>query len=117
MSDQLGSVELTTNGTRKATDVERSNLVNDGPDTLSALSVDERLEALMETIRTWDWRADPGGAGLPPADEATRAAGVLAATATTEAREDMEPSPVQSAGRHPVVLARTDGPSRHGSSR
>lgn len=121
MSDQLGSVELTTNGTRKATDVERSNLVNDGPDTLSALSVDERLEALMETIRTWDWRADPGGAGLPPADEATRAAGVLAATATTEAREDMEPSPVQSAvdtrsfSLEPMVPPVTDLPDKSDS--
>ncbi len=101
MSDHLGSIGLTTNGTRRATDVERSNLVHEGPDTLGALSVDERLEALMETIRTWDWRADRGGAGPPPADETTRAAAVLAATTTTEAREDMEPlahvaSPVQS---------------------
>jgi len=110
MKDQVSLVGVTTNGTRKANDAEPPNPSHEGPETLSAQSVDERLEALMETIRTWDWRAAPVEAGPPPADETTLTAPGLATTASAQVREDLEPlttgpPPVQStADTRSVVL-------------
>ena len=59
------------------------------PSTHSQL--DERLEALMETIRTWDWRASSVGAGLRPTDESASSVSAAATTAIAEVRADSEP--------------------------
>ena len=72
MSDHLGHVEVPTNGTRKVTDAEPPKASDQAPASfVDGPSVDERLDALMETIRTWDWRAASVEAGPPPADAAT----------------------------------------------
>ena len=55
--------------------------------------------SLMETIRTWDWRAAPVQAGPPPADETASTVSALTATAPAEHRE--QPSVVQ--GERSVV--------------
>ena len=100
MNDESGPVGVTTNGIRKGHDAEPSKSTHEGTETIAAQSVDERLEALMETIRTWDWRADFVEAGPPRVDEKVRTASVLAAAA--EMPEDFEPTiygplPVQGA--------------------
>ena len=108
MNDQLGPIEVTTNGTAntsgtgKVTDGEPPKPTHEGPPSRSAQSVDEHLAAIMETIRTWDWRASSVEAGPPPADATTVTVSGLGKTATAEVREDLEPltsglPPVQSA--------------------
>jgi hypothetical protein len=46
MSDEVSDAQVSTNGTRTLT-----------PGTPRAASIEDRLAALRETIRTWDWRA------------------------------------------------------------
>ena len=57
MSDQLGSVGTTTNGNHPATDAQPTSAESDLARAYRTQSVDERLESLMQTIRTWDWRS------------------------------------------------------------
>jgi len=83
----LGHVEVTTNGTRKVTDAEQPENVHEAPRPLNGQSMDERLDALMETIRTWDWRAAPVEAGPPPANRTASTVSALTATAPAEHRE------------------------------
>ena len=90
VNDDLGSVGVSTNGLRRVDDAETSRPIPDGPETIGVQSVDERLEALMETIRTWDWRAAAVESGPPRVDEEMSAASVIAATA--ERPEDYEPT-------------------------
>ena len=71
MNDRFGPVGVTTNGTHKVNGAEHPMPAHEGPESLSARSVDERLEALMETIRTWDWRAASIEAGSPRPREDT----------------------------------------------
>ena len=109
VNDPLGHVEITTNGSHKVSDHEAPEPSHEGPPPLSAQSVDERLEALMETIRTWDWRAAAVEAGPRPADEAVSTVSGAATTAIAEVREDLEPfayrsSPVQSAADTQTVV-------------
>jgi hypothetical protein len=109
VNDPLGHVEITTNGSHKVSDHEAPEPTHEGPLPLSAQSVDERLEALMETIRTWDWRAAAVDAGPRPADEAVSTVSGAATTAIAEVREDLEPfayrsSPVQSAADTQTVV-------------
>jgi hypothetical protein len=82
MSDQLGSIGTTTNGKHPIADTESTSVESQGAQPYSAQSVDDRLEALMQTIRTWDWRSssvekDPltnSGAGEPVAATQIRSA-------------------------------------------
>ena len=60
-------IEATTNGTHKVTDAEPSKPIDEAPQSLNGSSVDERLDALLQMIRTWDWRTAPVAAGPPPA--------------------------------------------------
>jgi hypothetical protein len=57
VSDQLGSVGTTTNGNHPSPDAQPTPAGGQGARPDSTQSVDERLEALMQTIRGWDWRA------------------------------------------------------------
>ncbi len=101
MNDHSAYVGVPTNGTGHVTDAEplkptQEGLTSFGPPSLAAPprrtpSVDERLEALMETVRTWDWRAGSLEAGPPRADQATLPVSDLAMTATAEGREDSRP--------------------------
>jgi len=107
MNDQPGHGGVTTNGTSRVTDAESLNPTYERPPSLSARplnaqSVDERLEALMEVVRTWDWRAVSVEARPAPALETTRTVSDLAIAATAQAREDLQPliygpSPVECA--------------------
>jgi len=107
MNDQPGHGGVTTNGTSTVTDAESLNPTYERPPSLSARplnaqSVDERLEALMEVVRTWDWRAVSVEARPAPALETTRTVSDLAIAATAQAREDLQPliygpSPVECA--------------------
>ncbi len=57
MSDQLGSVGTTTNGKHPVADAQPTSAGGQIERPYNPQSVDERLEALMQTIRKWDWRS------------------------------------------------------------
>jgi hypothetical protein len=57
MSDQPGAIGTTTNGNHPSADPEPTSAGGRIARAYSTQSVDERLEALMQTIRTWDWRS------------------------------------------------------------
>ena len=113
VNDPLRHLEITTNGTHKVTDHEPAEPRHEGAPPLNAQSVDERLEALMETIRTWDWRAASVRADLRPTDESVSSASAAATTAIAEVRADSEPvtkvaSPIENgADTQSVVLEQT----------
>ena len=70
MSEQSGSLGTTTNGKHPIADTGPMSLGMQGAQPDSEQSVDGRLEALMQTIRTWDWRSpsadsDPANIGEP----------------------------------------------------
>jgi hypothetical protein len=111
-------IGVTTNGTHRVTDAEPSNPIDDSPQSLNASSMDERLDALLQMIRTWDWRTAPAATGPPPAEVAASTvaastASPLTTPASAQVREDSEPhtrgaSPAQSiADTQPVMLVGT----------
>jgi hypothetical protein len=63
MSDDVSDTEVSRNGTR-----------TQAPQPLDMASIDERLAALRETVRTWDWRAALLDAPPPPTEDASTAA-------------------------------------------
>jgi hypothetical protein len=70
MSEQSGSLGTTTNGKHPIADNEpTTSLGAQRAQPYSAQSVDERLEALMQTIRTWDWRSPSAEPDPPPVGE------------------------------------------------
>ena len=86
MSDQLGHVEVATNGNRSATEPSEHShgtpsLATDG------LSTEERLNQLMETIESWDWRTAPAKADESSLSEATTTASALMTPAPPEVHE------------------------------
>jgi hypothetical protein len=92
VNDQLGHIEVATNGTRKVTDAEPPKPVEQAPQFLNGQSVDERLAALLQTIRTWDWRAASVAEGPQPAEAAASTMPLPhTTTASVEVREDPEP--------------------------
>ena len=68
LMDGFGSDEVTANGTRSATSTESS--LNGGGTTFSMSSVEERLDALLQRIRTWDWRTTDVGTASAPVEVA-----------------------------------------------
>ncbi len=92
VNDQLGHGGVTTNGSHKVTDNEPPAPTHEGMQFASGQSVEERLEALMETIRTWDWRAASVEAGSPPADQAALTIPGLAMSAADGVGEDFRPA-------------------------
>jgi hypothetical protein len=67
VSEQSGSLGTTTNGKHPIADTEPTSVGGQRAQLYSAQSVDERLEALMQTIHTWDWRSPSAEEG-PPSD-------------------------------------------------
>ncbi len=110
---QVGPVAMTTNGTRNGTDTASPGHVDEASSSLNGQSVEERLEALLETIRTWDWRAGVVEVGPSPTDIAATTAPPLTTTTFTEAHEHTEthvrePSPLQGAAdTQPLVIQPT----------
>ena len=73
--DPSDPIEVTTNGTHKVTEAEPPNPTDEAPQALHGSSVDERLDALLQMIRTWDWRTatrDRVTASRTPVDPANR---------------------------------------------
>ena len=68
LMDGFGSDEVTANGTRSATSTESS--LNGGGTTFSMSAVEERLDALLQRIRTWDWRTTDVGTASAPVEVA-----------------------------------------------
>jgi hypothetical protein len=96
VNDQLGHIEVATNGTHKVTDTEPPKPIDEGPQFLNGQSVDERLAALLQTIRTWDWRVASVAEGPQPAEAAASTVqSPHTATASVEVREDPEPLTVE----------------------
>jgi hypothetical protein len=91
---------MTTNGTHGVTDPESPERADQPRAFLNGQTVDERLAALLQTIRTWDWRAAVVEAGSPPLDVVAKAVPLATTTTSTRAPEDSEsrvhdPSPLQ----------------------
>ena len=109
VNDRLGHVEVTTNGTRTVTDTEPPEPMDGGaPRSFDGQSVDKRLDALMETIRTWDWRAASVEARTPPAD-VTASPVPAPAAPSNEVRESpepltLEPPMVRATDTQPVLV-------------
>lgn len=90
MSDEFGSVEVTTNGKHGVTDPDPWKPDEEPPQSILADSVDERLDALRRTIRTWDWRATSAETYPPSPDVATSTVPPVTAAAFREAQADPE---------------------------
>ena len=101
VNDQSGPFEVTTNGTHKVTDAEPPKPIDQSPESVNGRSVnrqaingpsvDQRLDALMETIRAWDWRAASVGAISPSAEAVAGSVSHPITPPSTEVRGDSEP--------------------------
>lgn len=106
---------MNTNGARTGIDTKAAGHAEEAPSSLNGQSVEERLEALRQTIRTWDWRAAVVEAGPPPVDVTVTAA-PLTTTAVTELDEDSgsperDSSPLPGrADAQPLVIEPTPRP-------
>ena len=95
MSDQLGHVEVATNGKRNGTEPSEGSA--EASSSSSGESTEERLNRLMETIQTWDWRKARVEARQPASNEPAAAASALKAAAPRDVRPnrvDVRPDPV-----------------------
>jgi hypothetical protein len=59
MSEGMDTPRLTSNGSGTVASPDAPERSLDNPRSFSDQSIEERLNALMETVRTWDWRAAP----------------------------------------------------------
>jgi hypothetical protein len=94
VSEQSGSLGTTTNGKHPIADTEPTSVGDQSAQLFSAQSVDERLEALMQTIRTWDWRS-PSAEENPPSvsepDEPLASAQISSAPTRDHKGPDVSP--------------------------
>ncbi len=103
-------IEVTTNGTHRVPDVEPPDSIDESREVLNGASVDERLDALLQTIRTWDWRTSPVAAG-PRAPEAAAPTSTAPVAARSPAREVAVSTPMAPvAAVSPSVAASTVSP-------
>jgi hypothetical protein len=69
MSDQLGPIETSIYGVKQSLPQKNGAAGDDDGTTphlhLDDASIDVRLNALVQTIRTWDWRTTPVGEAAP----------------------------------------------------
>ena len=92
------------------TDTEPPEPMDGVPKSFDGQSVDKRLDALMETIRTWDWRAASVKVGTPPADPTASMVPPPTTARSPEVREDPEPLTLEpppgkaTADTQPVVV-------------
>jgi hypothetical protein len=99
MSDDVSDTEASKNGTRTL-----------APQPLDPGSVDERLAALRETVRTWDWRAALLDAPPPPTEDAPAAPSSVQTPPPPALAAEPAPSnaPYPTEPRDEHVLAGTD---------
>jgi hypothetical protein len=83
MSDGMDTPGMTTNGSGRAAGPDAPERPDDEPRSFSNRSVEERLDALMSTVQTWDWRAAPARSRPPAAREPAQPA-VARSTAERE---------------------------------
>lgn len=81
-------IGATTNGDHRVTDAEPSNPTDEAPQYVNGSSIDDRLDALLQMIRTWNWRAAPVATRPPPAEVAASTASPLTTPAFAQVRED-----------------------------
>lgn len=91
VNDEPGYGGVTTNGTHKVADDEQSTPTSRAPRFQSGQSVDERLDALREAIRTWDWRTASVEAGPPSSGNTAQTVSGLTTPPSDTASEDAEP--------------------------
>jgi hypothetical protein len=84
MSDGPDTPGVTTNGSGRVASPDAPERPTDGPGHFSDHSIAERLDALRQTVETWDWRAPPARS-RPLAARDPEAPGVT--DTTTERRE------------------------------
>ena len=111
---------MTTNGTRNGTDTKSPGCADEAS-IPNGQSVEGRLEALRQTIRTWDWRAAVVEVGPSPADVAATTAPPPTTTIFTEVHEDSEalvrdPSPLQGIEDTQPLVDRANTAFRRGCS-
>lgn len=90
MSKHLGPVDVSSNGTRRAPDMETSSLLAGGA-SFDETSVEERLDALMQTVHSWDWRVDSLETGAPMDCTPPRASIAAPMPAPTDRDRDAAP--------------------------
>ena len=110
---------MTTNGTHKVTDPESWGRTDEPTGLANSQSIDERLEGMLQTIRTWDWRGAGVEAVSPPADVVATMVPPQEETRPTGAREGSESlardrSPPQDlADAQPAAVAMEPRPDPH----
>jgi hypothetical protein len=95
---------VTTNGTHKVADAESPKRAAQEPPPLNDQSIDERLEALRQVIRTWDWRASTVEVGPAPAEMVATAATTSTAPHQGSDSPVRDPSPFEAVANTPPVF-------------
>ena len=107
VSDQLGHLDVATNGTRKVTGAEPpEHAAPEAAAPPSGQSVEDRLQALMEFIRTWDWRATPARPDPSSAHQTASSVSAFTAAAPTAvpAQPAVAPEQPKVTPQQPVVF-------------
>jgi hypothetical protein len=89
--DQTGSAEPRTNGTHATSDTEGSGLDDGSASSFDGGAIDDRLDALLQSIREWDWRTAPAEGGAADRDAPVSVAGPRTTTAVAETAQDLTP--------------------------
>jgi hypothetical protein len=93
VSDQPGALRTTTNGNHAPTDLQSRPAGSEVSLPVTPHSMDERLEALMQTIRTWDWRSGPVTVTPPSISDPTDESAVPPPPAPADAQTLIDPTP------------------------
>lgn len=113
MTDSFASVEAIRNGSHAEKDGTPSLTPDGSPESLFSKSVEDRLDALRETVRAWDWHqvsiptrpGEPGAdMGIASPEEQTPPSGPSQLESSLD--HDL-PSPATSAVLSPVVSPET----------
>ena len=111
MSEQAGSIGTMTNGNHPAVDAQPTSAGGQISQTNGTRSLDQRLDALMQTIRAWDWRSDqvaPDPPCVSEPDEPLASAQITTAPTSDRGCPDVPPPP-----RAADALYLTDPRPRH----
>jgi len=111
VSEQAGSIGTMTNGNHPAVDAQPTSAGGQISQTNGTRSLDQRLDALMQTIRAWDWRSDqvaPDPPCVSEPDEPLASAQITTAPTSDRGCPDVPPPP-----RAADALYLTDPRPRH----
>lgn len=115
MNGENRNVEVSTNGSHAMADANSLEEEVRATASPNKQSIEQRLAALRETIRSWDWRAAPVEAGaLPASGTVTTVAALKTSAPPSEACEDwvqVRPDPgAESEGQNDQSPVATDQP-------